>query len=63
MEVKEDLQTRIESTDSGSVIFVDKFDDEVLVSIQVRNGSARCLLSKQEAIKMIGALKNIVESM
>lgn len=63
METKEDLQTRIESTDSGSVIFVDKFDDEVWVSIQVRNGSARCLLSKQEAMKMIGALKNIVESM
>lgn len=63
METKEDYQTRIESTDEGSVLFVDKFDDGVWVSIQVRNGSARCLLSKAEALKMIGALKNVVEAL
>lgn len=58
-----DYQTRIETTTSGEVVYVDKFDeDTVWLSIQVRGGSARCTLTKDQAKDMIAALIRIVDA-
>ena len=60
---KIDYQTRIETTTSGEVVYVDKFDeDTVWLSIQVRGGSARCTLTKDQAKDMIAALIRIVDA-
>jgi hypothetical protein len=57
-----DLQTRIESTDTGSVVFIDEFDDGVWVSIQTRCGSAHACVSKEEARRMIEALQRVINA-
>lgn len=58
-----EYQTRIETTTSGEVVYVDKFDeDTVWLSIQVRGGSARCTLTKDQAKDMIAALIRIVDA-
>lgn len=61
MATTEDLSVRIQTTDD-EVLFVDKFDDDQLwISIQVRNGGARCVIERAEALKMLEAIKRVLE--
>jgi hypothetical protein len=61
MATTEDLQTRITTLDD-EVLFVDKYDDDQLwISIQVRNGGARCVIGREEALKMLDAIKRVLE--
>ena len=63
MATKEDLQTRIETTERGECVIVDKFDDnEVWLSLQIGGGSARCTLTYDQAREMIAALQRVVDS-
>lgn len=58
-----DYNTRIETTERSSVVFVDKFDDnEVWLSLQINGGGARATLTYDQAREMIAALTRIVES-
>lgn len=60
---KIDYQTRIETTERSSVVFVDKFDDnEVWLSVQVNGGSARTVLTFEQARQMVEALNRILGS-
>lgn len=57
----EDLSVRIQTTDD-EVLFVDKFDEgQLWISIQVRNGGARCVIERDEALKMLDAIKRVLE--
>ena len=57
-----DYNTRIETTERSSVVFVDKFDDnEVWLSLQINGGGARTTLTFDQAKEMIAALTRIVE--
>ena len=59
----DDLQTRIETTERGECVFVDKFDDnEVWLSMQISGASARCTLTYDQAREMIAALQRVVDS-
>jgi hypothetical protein len=44
---------------SGSV-FVDQFDERVWVSIHVDSGSARAILSVEQAREMVEAINNVI---
>lgn len=58
-----DYQTRIETTESGEAVFIDRYDeDTVWLSIQIRGGSARCTLTKNQAKDMIAALIRVVDA-
>ena len=60
---KIDYQTRIETTEPHEAVFVDRFDEQaVWISIQIRGGNARCMLTKDQAKDMIAALTRIVEA-
>ena len=45
-----------------SRVFVDEFDGGIWLSIQVKMGGARCILSKDQAKLMIQELQKIVEN-
>ena len=62
MQSEIDLQTRIESTEPGSVVFIDEAGDDVWVSIQTRGGSAHACVSKEEARRMIEALQRVINA-
>lgn len=57
-----ELQTRIESVDPGSVVFIDEAIEDVWVSIQTRGGSAHACISKDEARRMIEALQKVIDA-
>jgi L-lactate utilization protein LutB len=57
-----ELQTRIESVDPGSVVFIDEAFEDVWVSIQTRGGSAHACVSKEEARRMIEALQRVINA-
>lgn len=57
-----ELQTRIESVDPGSVVFIDEAFEDVWVSIQTRGGSAHACISKDEARRMIEALQKVIDA-
>lgn len=59
--IDQEISTRID-VDSHSVVFVDQFDEDVWLSIQVRNGSANCVMTKAQARKLIEALTQVVEA-
>lgn len=46
---------------SGSV-FVDQFDERVWVSIHVDGGSARAILSVEQAREMVEAINNVIKA-
>lgn len=59
---KDDLQTRIDTTEKGEYIFVDYWDPgEVWLSVNVQGGGARCVITKEQALQMIEALQRVVE--
>ncbi len=54
----DDFQTRIETDERQRVVFIDKYDDnEVWLSIQVSGGGANCVLPREEALKMVEAIR------
>ena len=59
-----DYQVRVEGTEYGEYIFVDRYsgDNEVWISANVRGGSTRIVISKENAKDMIAALIRIVEA-
>ena len=62
MATTEDLQTIIKAADNGDSVFVDKFDDGVLwLSLQVRGGGAHVCIERDEALKMLEAIKRVLE--
>ena len=56
-----DLNTRIETTEHGECVFIDQFDDDVWLSLQVRGGSARCTLTKEQAREMVAAIQRVLD--
>lgn len=63
MTIKEDFQTRISTDTSREYIFVDKADDQVWLSVNVRGGHTHVTLPKNEAKDMIAALIRIVNAL
>ena len=62
MTTTEDFHARIETSDCDRSVFVDKYDDnEVWLSIQVRGGSANCVIPRDQALAMIEAIKRVLE--
>ena len=58
----QDFQTSINTTENNERVFVDKFDEGVLwLSIQVRGGGAHVTIERDEAIKMLEAMKRVLE--
>jgi len=62
MKVETDFNTRINGADSSQYIYVDKHDDEVWISSNVRGGHTHVVISKEQAKDMIAALIRIVEA-
>lgn len=63
MTTTEDFQTRIETTEHNEVVFIDKYDDnELWLSIQVNGGSARTVLSFDQARQMVAAITRVLEA-
>jgi len=56
------FQTRIETTERGEVVFTDKHDDEVWLSIHVKGGGAHVTLTFEQARQMIHALQCVVDN-
>lgn len=56
-----DLNTRIETTERGECVFIDQFDDDIWLSLQVRGGSARCTLTKEQARQMMDAIQRVLD--
>lgn len=56
-----DLNTRIETTEQGECVFIDQFDDDIWLSLQVRGGSARCTLTKEQARQMMDAIQRVLD--
>lgn len=59
---KQDLQTRIETDTEGDHIFVDEFDNLVWLSVNVRGGHARVIISIAQAQEMIAALQKVIDA-
>ena len=57
----EDLQTLVKA-EEDTTVFVDRFDDDVWLSLQIRRGSANCVLTKDQARELIAALTKVVEA-
>jgi hypothetical protein len=57
-----DFQTRISTTDAHEYIFVDKEDQEVWLSVNVRGGHTHVTIPMDQAKDMIAALIRIVEA-
>jgi hypothetical protein len=63
MAIVEDLQTRIETTERGECVFIDKFDDnELWLSVQISGGGARCTLTYEQAREMVAAINRVLEA-
>ena len=58
-----DFQTRIATTQTQEYIFVDKEDQEVWLSVNVRGGHTHVTIFKDQAKNMIAALIRIVDAM
>lgn len=57
----DDLNTRITTTEFNEVVFIDKYDDgELWLSIQVNGGSARTVLTFDQAREMIAAMNRVL---
>jgi hypothetical protein len=62
-QMSEDLQARIDTTEFDEVVFIDKYDDsELWLSIQVRGGGARTVLTFDQARKMVEAINRVLTS-
>jgi hypothetical protein len=59
---KQDLQARINTDTDGDHIFVDEFDDLIWLSVNVRGGHARVIISIEQAQEMIAAMQKIIEA-
>lgn len=58
-----DFQAKINGTESGSYLFVDKYSaEEVWINVNVRGGNTRITMTNEEAKDMIAALIRIVEA-
>jgi hypothetical protein len=57
-----DFQTRIATTEKQEYIFVDKHEDEVWLSVNVRGGHTHVTIPMDQAKDMIAALIRIVEA-
>jgi hypothetical protein len=61
--MSEDLQTRIDTTESYECVFVDKYDDnELWLSIQCQGANARTVLTFDQARKMVEAINRVLAS-
>lgn len=58
-----DFQTRISTTETQEYIFVDKEDQDVWLSVNVRGGHTHVTIPKDQAKDMIAALIRIVDAM
>jgi len=58
-----EFQTRISTTQSQEYIFVDKEDQEVGLSVNVRGGHTHVTIPKDQAADMIAALIRILHAM
>lgn len=59
--MKEDLETTIHTKERTSV-HVDQWDDGVWLSIQFNAGSARTILTREEAARLIQGLQAILDA-
>ena len=58
-----DFQTRISTTQAQEYIFVDKEDQDIWLSVNVRGGHTHVTIPKEQAKDMIAALIRIVDAM
>lgn len=58
-----EFQTRISTTEKPEYIFVDKEDQDVWLSVNVRGGHTHVTIPKEQAKDMIAALIRIVDAM
>lgn len=59
----EDISFRIHTTMEYQHIYVDKSDDDVWLSVNVRGGHTHVTLTKEQAKEMIEALTKVVEAL
>lgn len=59
----QELQTRITTTETHEYIYVDKEDQDVWLSVNVRGGHTHVTIPKEQAKDMIAALIRIVDAM
>ena len=59
--MKQDLETTIHTQERTSVS-VDRWDDGVWLSIQLHAGSARTILTREEATRLVQGLQAILAS-
>lgn len=59
----QELQTRITTTEKLEYIYVDKEDQDVWLSVNVRGGHTHVTIPKDQAKDMIAALIRIVDAM
>ena len=58
-----DFQTKIDGTENGSYLFVDKYSaEEVWLNVNVRGGNTRITMTNEQAKDFIAALIRIVEA-
>jgi hypothetical protein len=63
MTTEQDFSVRIETTEHMDAVFVDKFDDDQLwLSVKVKNGGAHVVLTFEQAREMQAAISRILES-
>jgi hypothetical protein len=53
---------RIESTDNNEVIYIDKFDSDIWVSVIVKGMTCSTIINIDNAQKMVDALQRIIDS-
>lgn len=53
-----DFDIRLKSSD---MVFVHPYDDQVWLALHINGGSARVILTREEAQKIIEAMQKIVE--
>jgi hypothetical protein len=58
-----EFQTRISTTEHQEYIFVDKEDQDVWLSVNVRGGHTHVTIPKEQVKDMIAALIRIVDAM
>lgn len=61
MAITEELQTRISTTERGECVFIDQFDDDVWLSVNVQGGGARVTLTREQARQMIAAIQRVLD--
>ena len=63
MTTEQDFSVRIDTIERQDMVFVDKFDDDQLwLSIKVRNGGAHVVLTFEQARQMQAAINRILEA-